>query len=75
MTSQDETRNQEHQASDLESYIVTWMDPEGTVHANQVYAPGRDEAIWRLALLMQASRPKLVKFIACAKASECDMCR
>ena len=49
----------------MPSYILTWEDPQGGTHTNQVNAPDRDQAIWRLALLMQASRPNLPKFISC----------
>jgi len=53
----------------MRSYIVTWEDPAGGAHANQVHAPDRDNAIWRLALLMQTPRPDLGKFISCEEGS------
>lgn len=53
----------------MQSYIITWTDPAGDEHANQVSAPDRDNAIWRLALLMQAPRPNLSKFISCEEGS------
>jgi hypothetical protein len=48
----------------MQSYIVTWEDGAGSKRSNQVYAPDRDSAIWRLALLMQTSRPDL-RFVSC----------
>jgi hypothetical protein len=49
----------------LNSYVVTWEDPFGGQHRNQVYAPDRDNAIWWLALLMQTPRSALGKFVSC----------
>ena len=47
------------------SYIVRWKDAEGGMHANQVYAQDRDEAIWRIALLMQTPNPHRIRFVSC----------
>jgi hypothetical protein len=48
----------------MQSYIVTWEDPKGGQHRNQVWGEDRDGAIWRLAYMMQgtAAAPK---FISC----------
>ena len=48
-----------------DSWIVTWENAAGSPCANQVSAPDRDSAIWRLALLMQAPHPGLIKFVSC----------
>jgi hypothetical protein len=49
------------------SYIVTYEDPDGTTRSNQVNAPDRDSAIWRLALLMQTPQRHItsIKFVSC----------
>ena len=52
-------------ASPPGSYVVTWKTPDGELRQNQVWAASRDEAIWRLALLMQAARPKAIEFVSC----------
>lgn len=54
----------------MNSWIVTWEDPEGGQHRNQVNAPDRDSAIWRLALLMQCPPGKLGKFQSCELETE-----
>jgi hypothetical protein len=50
-----------------ESFVVTYEDPDGVTRSNQVNAPDRDSAIWRLALLMQTPQRHInkIKFVSC----------
>lgn len=50
----------------MNSYVITWEDPTGAQHRNQVYAPDRDTAIWRLALKMMTANPDSdTSFVSC----------
>jgi hypothetical protein len=51
----------------VESYVVVWENAAGEQYGNQVYASDRDQAIWRLALLMLVSNPHDIKFVSCEK--------